>query len=356
VPNKLPDRSCEWLSAAIAAVESGERCVLVTVVEVRGSAPREAGSRMLVQAGGFAGSIGGGHLEWKAQEAALALLGSVNPPSARLLHFALGPSLGQCCGGRVTVLLENLTLDALAWLRAWQAPAKESFLVTCVDPYRKSVLAPGESNGPPHLAAALVELSCGEGSSVLLRGEDGEPCYFVERMVDGRLNLYLFGAGHVGRALTQILALLPYRICWFDGRAEMFPAMLPANVEAEISAVPRHDVAGAPPGSFFLVMTHSHALDFDICDQVLRRGDFAFLGLIGSAGKRASFMRRLQSRGHTAAALEGLTCPIGLPQVKGKEPGVIAVAVAGQLLALPQAQDRRGLVGAAGRRARTLGA
>ncbi len=352
----MTDLSHEWLSAAIASVERGEPCVLVTVAEVQGSAPRAAGSKMLVRGETILGSIGGGHLELKAQQEALAMLSQAESPRARLLHFALGPGLGQCCGGRVTVLLESLTAEALAWLRAWQAPARDSFLVTRVDPYLKSTLVAGQPGIPPHLAGALGELCSEEPSSILLRGEDGEPCYFVERMMDERQQLYLFGAGHVGRALIQILALLPYRVFWFDGRAEMFPAILPANVESEISAAPRHDVASAPKGAIFLVMTHSHALDFEICDHVLQRGDFAFLGLIGSASKRASFVRRLRARGHTAAAVERLTCPIGLPQVKGKEPGAIAVALAGQLLALRQAQDRQGVHDAAARRARTLGA
>ena len=156
-------------------------------------------------------------------------------------------------------------------------------------------------------------------------------------MVDSRQDLTLFGAGHVGRALVQVLGLLPYRVRWIDGRAEMFPPTLPDNVEVECSASPRHDVAAAPPDSFFLVMTHSHPTDLEICDQVLKRGDFAFLGLIGSASKRATFFSRLRQRGHGEAALNRLTCPIGLPQVTAKEPASIAVAVAGQLLAHSEA-------------------
>ena len=148
--------------------------------------------------------------------------------------------------------------------------------------------------------------------------------------------LCLFGAGHVGRALVHVLAGLPYRIHWFDARSEMFPASLPQNVVAEVSSDPRHDVASAPSGALFLVMTHSHALDFDICDRVLRRGDFSFLGLIGSSTKRASFARRLRLRGHSEAALARLTCPIGLAAIAGKAPAAVAISVAGQLLNLSQ--------------------
>jgi xanthine dehydrogenase accessory factor len=154
-------------------------------------------------------------------------------------------------------------------------------------------------------------------------------------------DLYLFGAGHVGRALVHVLSGLPYRIRWFDERAEMFPASLPDNVAIEASADPRHDVAAAAPGTIFLVMTHSHMLDFDICDQVLRRGDFSFLGLIGSATKRATFERRLKLRGHTEAALRRLVCPIGLTAITGKAPAAVAISVAGQLLTLAQARSAR---------------
>jgi xanthine dehydrogenase accessory factor len=163
-------------------------------------------------------------------------------------------------------------------------------------------------------------------------------------------DLYLFGAGHVGRALVHVLTGLPYQIRWFDERAEMFPPALPANVTIEASADARHDVASAPPGTIFLVMTHSHALDFDICDQILRRGDFAFLGLIGSATKRATFERRLKLRGHSDAAIRRLICPIGLPSIAGKAPAVVAISIAGQLLVLSQAQITRHQKPAARRR------
>ncbi len=229
---------------------------------------------MLVHGGGIAGTIGGGHLELKAIERARKLLAS--PPSTAADEFtlSLGPSLGQCCGGRVTLTLERLDRAALPRLER-------------------------------------MEVS-------------GEP-------------VFLFGAGHVGRALIHVLAPLPYRIHWFDGRDDAFPSDLPGNVKIETLADPRHDVASAPAGTYFLVMTHSHALDLDICDRVLARGDFAFLGLIGSASKRATFLSRLRRRGHADATLARLTCPIGLPQVPGKQPAMIAVAVAGQLIALSAA-------------------
>jgi xanthine dehydrogenase accessory factor len=268
------DPMTDWLSKAIELARRDEPAVLVTIAAAAGSAPREAGCRMLVYGRGIAGTIGGGHLELKAIERSRAMLAAPGSASIDELSPSLGPSLGQCCGGRVTLTLERLDRSSLARLERMEAPTE---------------------------------------------------------------TVYLFGAGHVGRALVHMLAHLPYRIHWFDGRNDMFPSDPPGNVVIEASAEPRHDVASAPAGAFFLVMTHSHALDLDICDRVLERGDFAFLGLIGSASKRASFLNRLRRRGHSEAALARLTCPIGLPQVPGKQPAMIAVAVAGQLLALSAA-------------------
>ncbi|MFI5017089.1 MAG: xanthine dehydrogenase accessory protein XdhC [Dongiales bacterium] len=325
----------DWLAAALTCLARGVPCTLVTVAAVEGSAPREAGTKMLVHLDGMAGSVGGGHLEFKALAEAKSLLQTAMAPQAKLLDFALGPSLGQCCGGRVTLLFEPLTPAALPWLTAWQQPSNDRVLLTRLSPPNKIVVEPEKA--PRDLMDPLRTLAESAAPAVLFHRDDPGSCYLLERMVDSRQDLYLFGAGHVGQALVQVLSLLPFRVRWIDGRAEMFPAVLPANVEAECSASPRHDVAAAAPGSFFLVMTHSHPTDLEICDQVLKRGDFAFLGLIGSESKRATFLSRLRQRGHGEAALARLTCPIGLPEVTSKEPASIAVAVAGQLLARSEA-------------------
>jgi xanthine dehydrogenase accessory factor len=320
-----------WLGTAIRELEDGRSCVLVTIVDAQGSTPREAGTKMLVHAGGIDDSIGGGHLELKAIEQARALLDKPAPPI--LTDYALGPSLGQCCGGYVRLMLERLDPSSLSWLHSWRAAGDDEVLVTS--------LADGNKEIVREEVDERIRLQT---------GDDGQPCYVCERMKTAMQDLYLFGAGHVGRALVHVLTGLPYQIRWFDERAEMFPLALPANVTIEVSADARHDVASAPPGTIFLVMTHSHALDFDICDQILRRGNFAFLGLIGSATKRATFERRLKLRGHSDAAIRRLICPIGLPSIAGKAPAVVAISVAGQLLALSQAQITRHQKPAARRR------
>jgi xanthine dehydrogenase accessory factor len=337
----------DWLDHALELARNGQAMVLVTVAAARGSTPRELGSKMLVHAAGIAGSIGGGHLEFKAIEHARRRIGAAEPAPVELIDFALGPSLGQCCGGRLRLAFETLRPAGLAALERWRA-GPGSLLATRLADGEKFLAAPSEPAAlPADLAASLAR--CAGDPNVACLIADG---YLLERATTPGDDLYLFGAGHVGRALVHMLAELPYRIRWFDGRGEMFPAVPPANVSVEISADPRRDVAEAPPGALYLVMTHSHALDFEICDHVMQRGDFAFLGLIGSASKRASFARRLSARGHSEAALERLVCPIGLPQIAGKQPAVIAVAVAGQLLVVSEERRRRAMPASIQRRHR----
>ena len=242
--------------------------VVVEVIDCKGSVPRETGTRMLVDRGAVYGTIGGGHLELKAIEQARTILASDNR-EPQLQHFALGPSLGQCCGGAVTLrfgLLDD------AQIASWPTP---------------------------------------------------EP----------RFSLQLHGAGHVGRAIASLLAGIDCKVWWIDEREDQFPSgELPAHIEKICVEPAEAEVAAAPAGAYYLVMTHSHALDQRIAEAILRRDDFAYFGLIGSMTKRASFLRRFEQHGIDRAAVERMTCPIGVPGITGKEPEVIAVAVVAQLL------------------------
>ena len=250
-----------WLAQNRAAM-------VVEVGATRGSVPRETGTRMLVGAGQVAGTIGGGHLELKAIALARERLAQGQREPLEW-PVSLGPSLGQCCGGALTLRLAPLDAAELA---RWPA----------------------------------AEL---------------------------RFHLQLYGAGHVGRALVQALAGIPCRVQWIDEREEEFPeGPLPAHVEKLCVEPVEAEVAQAPPGAYYLVLTHSHDLDLRLTETILRRGDFAWFGLIGSATKRARFMNRLRERGVDPEALARLTCPIGLPGIEGKEPGVIAASVVAQLL------------------------
>ena len=170
------------------------------------------------------------------------------------------------------------------------------------------------------LGASLGQC-CGGATMVLL--EPFLPCDF---------QVWLFGAGHVGKALVHILATLPCRVTWVDNRAGQFPATLPGNVTRLLSDTPDEEVDDIPANAYVLVMTYSHDLDYRICERVLARDDFRYLGLIGSASKRRQFEKRMTHRGHEPAFWERLTCPVGIPGVGGKHPAEIAVAVVGQLL------------------------
>jgi xanthine dehydrogenase accessory factor len=163
-------------------------------------------------------------------------------------------------------------------------------------------------------------------------GDGATAMFEALRPVD--FHVVLFGAGHVGRALARVLGVVPCRVTWIDGRAHEFPSEVPANARVVVTDGALAEAAQAPGGSYFLVMTHSHALDFELVEAILRRGDFAYCGMIGSATKRRTFENGLAKHGVSAATLARFTCPIGIPGIKGKEPGAIAVAVAAELLEL----------------------
>lgn len=240
---------------------------LVEIVAVQGSAPRAAGTRLLVAADAVAGTVGGGHLEFEAIRLAREALATGSAPFTR--EWALGPSLGQCCGGRVTLRFASLGAGAL--------------------------------EGWPTQAA--------------------------------RFHAAVFGAGHVGHALARLLATLPCRVTLVDERPEAFDRELPRPVRALSTDDACAEMPRMPAGTHVLVMTHSHDLDLRLCEAALARPDLPFVGLIGSVTKRARFEHRLRGRGHDDASLARWHCPVGLPGIEGKEPAVIAVAVAAQLLA-----------------------
>jgi xanthine dehydrogenase accessory factor len=254
-----------WLDALAAAERDAQAAVLVTVLVAKGSTPREAGAKMVVSAEGIVGTIGGGNLEHQCEVAARAMLAE-GADGVHTRAFPLGPELGQCCGGHVSVLFEIIR--------------------------------------PP------------------------------------RLHVALFGAGHVGKALAKILADLPCRVTWIDSRPEALPANLPATVVPLRTTPPAQAVEALPSGTVVVIMTHDHQLDFDIAATALRRPDLRAVGLIGSDTKRARFSGRLLRQGLSREAIDRLICPIGLPGIEGKEPAVVAVSVAAQLLQLqlqPQA-------------------
>ena len=254
-----------WIETLAELQRRGEPCVLVTLVEEQGSTPREAGAKMLVTAAGSHHSIGGGNLEFRAQQIARDLLAN-GARTPLLERFSLGASLGQCCGGVAVLLFEPL-------------------------------------------GGVRVEVA-------------------------------LFGAGHVGKALAPLLGGLPCRVRWIDARAAEFPAQIPPGVEAVVSEEVVDEVDELPSGCYCIVMTHNHQLDLELAERILRRGDFAYFGLIGSRTKRARFEHRLRERGLAPESIARMRCPLGLPEVRGKLPLEIAVAVAGEVIATYSAKQR----------------
>jgi xanthine dehydrogenase accessory factor len=261
-------------------LQSGTQAVVVEIAATQGSTPRATGTRMLVSGNACAGTIGGGHLEQVAIELARQALEDPQQRAGTLRRrFSLGPSLGQCCGGALELTFRRL--DA-SMVHHWPQP---------------------------------------------------EPLF----------HLMLFGAGHVGRALVQALAPLGCTVDWIDEREAQFdlhavdgvlgaaPAAM-AQVRPLAVDAPVGEVAQGRAGSFYLIMTHSHDLDLQLCEAVLARDDFGFLGVIGSATKRARFQRRLSERGFAAHQSAKLHCPVGIAGIQGKEPQVIAASVVAQLL------------------------
>jgi xanthine dehydrogenase accessory factor len=301
-----------------AMIEAHGVCALVSVLATQGSAPREAGARMIVRPdGAFSGSIGGGTLEWQVLAKAQAMLARAER-AVRLVDQSLGPDLGQCCGGRVTLAVEIFDRTDLAQVRDLAAAERKGPL--CVE----TVLA----------AERYERRIVGEGASVDRPGT----AHFVEHFGESAPTILLFGAGHVGRALVMALAPLPFRVVWNDERPNAFPAAIPAN--AEVVTTPwSSTIASAPAGSQALVMTHSHPLDLDIVAAALASDRIGHVGLIGSATKRARFVRRLGERGLPAGRISELRCPIGLGGIRGKEPAVIAASVAAECLALREARS-----------------
>jgi xanthine dehydrogenase accessory factor len=307
-----------WLQPAVEALARGEAATLVHLVELKGSGPRDVGAQMLVTESGVFGTIGGGEFEHATTLRARELL---QTGGAGLLRLALGPELNQCCGGSVTVALESFAPADLAWLRKLMRAAEEPA------PIVRSVFF-DEAGG---LRREWSEEASPAGTGFVVSVEDGRTV-IRERVNPQPQAFWLFGAGHVGRAVASAVAPLGFAITWIDGRAGQFPEPPPSGVKCLALAMPELAVDEAPPDTVFAVMTHSHPLDEAICEAILRRDDFAYLGLIGSATKRARFVKRLGEAGISSKQLRRLVCPIGLRGIECKEPAAIAASFAADLL------------------------
>ncbi|MDB5706082.1 MAG: xanthine dehydrogenase accessory protein XdhC [Sphingomonas bacterium] len=299
----------DWPKAARVALAQGPTA-LVTILATEGSAPRGAGARMVVTGDALHGTIGGGALEWRVTEQARAIL-ALPPGSWRVQDYPLGPLLGQCCGGRVRLLVERLDPVASEWIEAFE---KGEEIVARLETETISRASfPGLRRGSVGARGPLPEAGV----------------EFTEPMETPGSPLILFGAGHVGRAIADRAPGLPLHLAWFDSRedAAAYPGVMLAEESAMIDCA-----RTAPADAAILIVTHDHGLDYKLTAAALA-GEAGYVGLIGSATKRARFLSRLAEEGVGAARL---ICPIGLPGVTGKEPAVIAIAALAQILSLGQ--------------------
>lgn len=308
------------LPALAAAVAAHGTVTRVVIADFRGSTPRETGAAMFVWDDGQSGTIGGGTLEFEATDKARRLLGAPGPWSRQTLRFPLGPALGQCCGGQVTLLLERFTQAEIAVLEAGPAGPFMRPIASGAAP--DSVAADG--------VVARGAARAGARGFALLQGE-----VMIEPFAEPALALWLYGAGHVGRAIVRVATDLPIAVTWIDTELARFPLDVPGHAATLIAADPARVVRHAPDDAVHLVMTYSHALDLGICHAVLSR-QFRHLGLIGSGTKRARFTARLRDLGHGPGGIARLACPIGA-RALGKRPAAIALGVVTELLQMTAA-------------------
>lgn len=246
-----------WVQEAAKLEQSGIDFVMVSVLSIKGSTPREIGARMLVTPHAIYGTVGGGHLEWKAIANAREKLTQKDTQTSTE-DYPLGATLGQCCGGFVTLLFESV----------FQSP----------------------------------------------------------------LNIAIFGAGHVGKAIVHCLANIPSRVFWVDSRQDEYPAHIPDNVTMRVSDFPVDDIADMPANTFYLVLTHNHQLDLELTEAAIKRQDAAFIGVIGSKTKNARFRHKLANKGFDEEQIAQMHCPMGEHNLRSKQPGEIAISVLSQIL------------------------
>ena len=303
-----------WIDVARDRIAREGGVVRASLVGVRGSAPREAGAMMLITATDIWQTIGGGSLEFEVMAKARAMLAMpAGPWQRQVISAALGPDMGQCCGGHVKLLLERFGAEEAATLTS---------LAGC-----RRLAHP--------LAGAVPPVDAGD-AVVGLTG-DGEA--FVAPVAQPGRPVFLYGAGHIGRALAPHLAALQLDLHWVDIEMSRFPPEMPGGVTRVVASDPTVIAAHAPVDAIHLVITHNHALDEALCHRILTGPGFARLGLIGSATKAARFRSRLAKAGIAPDILDRLVCPVGLPSITGKHPARVALSIVAGVAIWQQEMD-----------------
>lgn len=309
-----------WAQTALACVAAEGQAAMITLAAVEGSTPREAGARMIVTPTQAHGTIGGGNLEFLAIDQARRLIAS----DLHLLKqdLPLGPLLAQCCGGRVRLVIERLDSASQSWLHPAAEAETAGALYTLHGVIEDAHLQRSFTLGWPTTATEGASLFDATGPAA----RRGDWTRIVECIRPAATHLYVYGAGHVGSALVEIAQLLPFRLHWFDSRPELAGTDPRLTVQDDLVT----PAMFAPAGSFHVVLTHAHELDYQIVRAILQRGPSGYCGLIGSATKRARFLSRLAK---DSVAPAGLTCPIGSGAIRSKLPAAIAVSASMELLA-----------------------
>lgn len=303
-----------WIDVARDRIAREGGVVRASLVNVRGSAPREAGAMMLITASDIWQTIGGGSLEFEVMAKARVMLDAPAAPWQRqLISAALGPDMGQCCGGHVKVLLERFGTAEATELAALEG---------C-----RRLAHPLAGTAPPADA----------GDAAI--GLNPDSSAFIAPVIQPGRPLFLYGAGHIGRALAPHLVALQLDLHWIDIEDTRFPAEMPDGATRVVASDPTVIAAHAPVDAIHLVITHNHALDEAICHRILSGPGFARLGLIGSVTKAARFHSRLAKSGITLEVLDRLVCPVGMAQITGKHPARVALSIAAGVAIWQQEMD-----------------
>jgi len=347
-----------WLEPLAGALALDGEAVLAVVASIQGSAPREAGAAMVISHADAVGSIGGGHLEFEALRIARDALASHATEGAWIVRFPLAARLGQCCGGVATLAFCKIDRRARTWVdgaltcartaapfavvtQIARATGDNGSLLVTLDDTRGTLGSLSLDSAAIALARARLA-GAAVGAALVRFAEDDGPTLLVQIERPDPFPVLVFGNGHVGRALIDVLGVVQANVRWIDSRANDFPRSVPPNVDIVVSDAPEDELQHAPAGAFVVVTTHSHALDLALIETALARDDLRYVGLIGSQSKRAQFERRLAARGHPPDALARVHCPIGArgSPIKGKHPGAIAIAIAAELIVVREASTR----------------
>lgn len=301
--------------------------VLITVAKVQGSSPRETGAKMLVKAQQILGTIGGGNLEFFAIQHAQQLLKNAQDNHISEHQTPLTPQYDQCCGGVVQLIFEKVNPKTSSWLPE---------LYQRISQNEQACLITDLTQKHRYIATSLNQQNTDSSQTVIWLSKQNK---LIEPIIHTALPIIIFGTGHVGKALINQLQHLDVNIRAIDSRADQLPNKHAHNVTPIHTDDWQTVVKHAPHNAYFLVLTHSHKLDYQISEAILKKGQFDYFGLIGSKTKKTRFERQLVSNGVHPNQLANMTCPIGLPSIQGKSPEIIAASVVAQILEISTQQN-----------------